>query len=126
GQHVNTTDSAVRITHLPTNIAVHCQQEKSQIKNREIAMALLRSRILDREIQRVEAERAAHRKNQVGTGDRSEKVRTYNYPQDRVTDHRIGMTRHNLSAFVDGDILDVIEALRAQDEASRMAELKES
>ncbi len=126
GQHVNTTDSAVRITHLPTNIAVHCQQEKSQIKNREIAMALLRSRILDREIQRVEAERAAHRKNQVGTGDRSEKVRTYNYPQDRVTDHRIGMTRHNLSGFIDGDILDVIEALRAEDEASRMAELKES
>ena len=89
-------------------------------------MALLRSRILDREIQRVEAERAAHRKNQVGTGDRSEKVRTYNYPQDRVTDHRIGMTRHNLSGFIDGDILDVIEALRAEDEASRMAELKES
>ena len=126
GQHVNTTDSAVRITHLPSNIAVHCQQEKSQVKNREIAMALLRSRLLDREIQRVAAERAAHRKNQVGTGDRSEKVRTYNYPQDRITDHRIGLTRHNLPAFMDGDILDVVEALRAEDEAARMAELKET
>ena len=126
GQHVNTTDSAVRITHLPSNIAVHCQQEKSQMKNREIAMALLRSRLLDREIQRVQAERAAHRKSQVGTGDRSEKVRTYNYPQDRITDHRIALTRHNLPSFMDGDILDVVEALRAQDEAARMAELRES
>ena len=96
------------------------------MKNREIAMALLRSRLLDREIQRVQAERAAHRKSQVGTGDRSEKVRTYNYPQDRITDHRIALTRHNLPGFMDGDILEVVEALRAQDEAARMAELRES
>ncbi len=122
GQHVNTTDSAVRVTHLPTGLAVHCAQEKSQIKNREIAMRLLRSRLLDREIQKYQAERAAQRKGQIGTGDRSEKVRTYNYPQDRVSDHRVGLTRHALDDFMDGDIDDVIAALRASDEAQRLAE----
>jgi peptide chain release factor 1 len=122
GQSVNTTDSAVRITHLPSGIAVHCMQEKSQTKNREIAMRLLRSRLLDREIQRVQAERAAQRKGQIGTGDRAEKVRTYNYPQDRVSDHRINLTRHALPDFMDGDIDDVIAALRASDEAQRLAE----
>jgi peptide chain release factor 1 len=122
GQHVNTTDSKVRLTHVPTGIAVECQQEKSQIKNREIAMILLRSRLLDLEIQKYEAERAAQRKSQVGSGDRSEKVRTYNYPQDRVTDHRINLTRHNLAAFMDGDIGDVLTALRAHDEAERLAD----
>ncbi len=126
GQHVNTTDSAVRITHLPTGLAVHCAQEKSQGKNREIAMQLLRSRLLDREIQRYQAERAAHRRGQVGTGDRSEKVRTYNYPQDRVSDHRIGLTRHALNDFMDGDLDDVIAALRADDEARRLAEAQAS
>ena len=124
GQHVNTTDSAVRLTHIPTGLAVHVQQEKSQTKNREIAMLRLRSRLLQIEIDKYESERAAHRKSQVGTGDRSEKVRTYNYPQDRVTDHRIGMTRHNLEAFVNGEMDDVVEALRAHDEAERLAELK--
>jgi peptide chain release factor 1 len=122
GQSVNTTDSAVRITHIPTGIAVHCMQEKSQTKNREIAMRLLRSRLLDREIQRVQAERAAQRKGQIGTGDRAEKVRTYNYPQDRVSDHRINLTRHALPDFMDGDLEDVIAALRASDEAQRLAE----
>jgi peptide chain release factor 1 len=122
GQHVNTTDSKVRLTHVPTGIAVECQQEKSQIKNREIAMVLLRSRLLDLEIQKYEAERAAERKSQVGSGDRSEKVRTYNYPQDRVTDHRINLTRHNLPAFMDGDIGDMLTALRAHHEADRLTD----
>jgi peptide chain release factor 1 len=122
GQHVNTTDSKVRLTHVPTGIAVECQQEKSQTKNREIAMILLRSRLLDLEIQKYESERAAQRKSQVGSGDRSEKVRTYNYPQDRVTDHRINLTRHNLPAFMDGDLGEVLTALRAHDEAERLAD----
>ena len=122
GQHVNTTDSKVRLTHIPTGIAVECQQEKSQIKNREIAMVLLRSRMLDLEIQKYEAERAAQRKSQVGSGDRSEKVRTYNYPQDRVTDHRINVTRHNLSAFMDGEIGELLNALRAHQEAERLTD----
>jgi peptide chain release factor 1 len=122
GQHVNTTDSKVRLTHIPTGVAVECQQEKSQIKNREIAMILLRSRLLDMEIQKYEAERAAQRKSQVGSGDRSEKVRTYNYPQDRVTDHRINVTRHSLPAFMDGDIGEMLTALRAHDEAERLSD----
>jgi peptide chain release factor 1 len=122
GQHVNTTDSKVRITHIPSGIAVESQQEKSQIKNREIALTLLRTRLLQQEIDRANAQRAAERKSQVGSGDRSEKVRTYNFPQDRVTDHRIGMTRHDIAAFMNGDLDDVVDALRAHDEAERLAE----
>jgi peptide chain release factor 1 len=122
GQHVNTTDSKVRITHMPSGIAVESQQEKSQIKNREIAMRLLRARLLDLEIQKAQAERAAQRKSQVGSGDRSEKIRTYNYPQDRITDHRIGHTEHNLDAFMDGSVGHLIEALRAHDEAERLGD----
>lgn len=124
GQHVNTTDSKVRLTHIPTGLAVESQQEKSQTKNREIAMRLLRTRLLDAEIQKYQAERAAQRKSQVGSGDRSEKVRTYNYPQDRVTDHRISLTRHNLPGFMDGDLTDVVTALRAHDEADRLSEFQ--
>jgi peptide chain release factor 1 len=123
GQHVNTTDSAVRITHKPTGISLRVDQEKSQIKNRELALKRLRSKLLEMEIERVEAERAQSRREQVGTGERSEKIRTYNYPQDRITDHRIGMTRHNLPGFMDGDIDDVVGQLRAHDEAVRMSEL---
>mgnify|MGYP001200802709 CR=1 FL=1 len=120
GQHVNTTDSKVRLIHEPTGVVVECQQEKSQTKNREIAMLLLRTRLVDAERQKYEAERAEQRRSQVGSGDRSEKVRTYNFPQDRVTDHRISLTRHNIEAFMGGDMEDVVTALRAHDEAERL------
>jgi peptide chain release factor 1 len=120
GQSVNTTDSAVRMTHIPTGIMVVCQDEKSQHKNKAKALKILRSRLLDAEIASQKAAESAQRKAQVGSGDRSEKIRTYNFPQDRVTDHRIGLTRHNLPAVMDGDIGDVIEALRAHDQAEAL------
>jgi len=120
GQHVNTTDSAVRITHLPTMTIVACQDERSQIKNRAKAMKILRSRILENMIQKQNAEEAAARKSLVGSGDRSEKIRTYNFPQDRVTDHRIGLTKHNLPAIMDGGLDDIVEALRAYDQAEAL------
>ena len=123
GQHVNTTDSAVRVTHKPTGIAIRVDQEKSQLKNRELAVKRLRSKLLEIEIEKAEAERSANRREQIGTGERSEKIRTYNYPQDRITDHRVGLTRHNLAGFMDGDIDDVLGALRQDEEAARMAEL---
>lgn len=113
GQCVNTTDSAVRLTHRPTGIVVKCQQEKSQIKNRAMAMKMLRAKLYEMEQARLKGERDADRRSQVGSGDRSEKIRTYNFPQDRITDHRIGLTAHNLPAYMDGDIEEMIAACHA-------------
>ncbi|HEY6872173.1 MAG TPA: peptide chain release factor 1 [Geobacteraceae bacterium] len=113
GQHVNTTDSAVRITHLPTGVVVACQEERSQIKNRAKAMKVLKSRILDSMLTEQNAKLAADRKQQVGSGDRSERIRTYNFPQGRMTDHRIGLTLYRLDALMEGDIGEVVDALRA-------------
>lgn len=113
GQHVNTTDSAVRITHLPTGTVVACQEERSQIKNRAKAMKVLKTRILDTILQEQNAKMAADRKQQVGSGDRSERIRTYNYPQGRMTDHRIGLTLYRLEAIMAGDIGEIVNALRA-------------
>ncbi len=121
GQSVNTTDSAVRITHVPTGIVVVQQDEKSQHKNKAKAMRVLRARVFDRERAAQEAERAARRKDQIGTGDRSERIRTYNFPQNRVTDHRIGLTLHKLDEVLSGEALDeIIEALMAEDQAERL------
>jgi peptide chain release factor 1 len=119
GQSVNTTDSAVRITHLPTMLVVTCQDEKSQHKNKAKALQVLRSRLLDMKLAAQEAERARERRLQVGTGDRSAKIRTYNFPQSRVTDHRIGLTLHRLQEILDGDLDELVEALKAAREAER-------
>lgn len=125
GQSVNTTDSAVRITHIPTGVVVSQQDEKSQHKNRAKAMQVLRARLYEAERARVDAERAAERKGMVGSGDRSERIRTYNYPQSRVTDHRINLTLYKLDEIVAGDALDeIVDALITQDRADRLAEMQ--
>jgi peptide chain release factor 1 len=120
GQSVNTTDSAVRITHVPTGVVVTCQDEKSQLKNKVKALKVLRSRLLDAKIAEQEARRARERKTQVGTGDRSAKIRTYNFPQGRVTDHRIGLTLHRLQEVLDGDLDELITALKLAREAEQL------
>lgn len=122
GQSVNTTQSAVRITHLPTGLVVSCQDEKSQIKNRDKAMRVLRARLLDKFQAEQQAELAQTRKSQVGTGDRSERIRTYNYPQNRVTDHRIGLTLHRLTDVLQGNLDEVIEALITADQVARLSQ----
>ena len=123
GQSVNTTDSAVRITHLPSGIVVSQQDEKSQHKNKAKAMKVLRARLYEAERQKAAAERAETRKSQIGSGDRSERIRTYNYPERRVTDHRIDLTLHKLDRMMDGDLDEVIDALTADDQARRLAEM---
>ena len=121
GQHVNTTDSAVRITHVPTGVVVSCQDERSQHKNKAKAMAVLRARILAHKVEEEDSKRSAERKNQVGSGDRSERIRTYNFPQNRLTDHRIGLTLHQLEGVMEGELQPVIDALVDADRAAKMA-----
>ena len=125
GQGVNTTDSAVRITHLPTNTVVTCQNERSQLQNKEQAMKVLRARLYEAELQRQEEELGTERRNKIGTGNRAEKIRTYNYPQNRVTDHRIGFTSNNLDRIMNGAIDEVIEALITEDQKRKMGVTEE-
>ena len=124
GQSVNTTYSAVRITHLPTNTVVSCQDEKSQIKNREKAMKVLRARLYEVALEEQQSQIASERKSQVGSGDRSEKIRTYNFQQGRVTDHRIGLTLHRLHEVLDGDLGEVVNSLIAHAQAEKLKDAK--
>lgn len=120
GQHINKTESAIRITHLPTGVVVECQDERSQHKNKEKAMKVLRSRLYEAELEKQQKQIAADRKSQVGTGDRSERIRTYNYPQGRVTDHRIGLTLHRLDSIMNGDLDEIIDALITTDQSEKL------
>ncbi len=122
GQSVNTTDSAVRITYLPLDLIVTCQDEKSQLKNKEKALKILKSRLYDLELARIQSEQSAEKRGQIGTGDRSERIRTYNFPQGRVTDHRINMTLYRLEDFLDGDIDEMVDALILEGESAKLAD----
>jgi len=121
GQCVNTTDSAVRLTHIPTGIVISCQDEKSQLKNKDKALKVLKSRLYDLELQKKQAAEAAERRSQVGTGDRSEKIKTYNFPENRVTDHRIKFTSYRLGSIMDGDLFELIENDIAADQAAKLS-----
>ena len=123
GQCVNTTDSAVRLTHYPTGIVIYSQTEKSQIQNKEKAYALLRTKLLDLETQRAHDEEADNRRSQIGTGDRSEKIRTYNFPQGRVTDHRIKLTLYKIDSIINGDLQELLDALMAADQAAKLIKM---
>ncbi len=125
GQCVNTTDSAVRLTHIPTGIVISCQDEKSQLKNKDKALKVLRARLYEMELEKRHDAEAEARKSQVGTGDRSEKIRTYNFPQGRVTDHRIKLTLHRLDSVMDGDLYEVIDSLIAADQAAKLSTMNE-
>ncbi len=125
GQCVNTTDSAVRLTHIPTGIVISCQDEKSQLKNRDKALKVLRAKLYELELEKAHDAEAEARKSQVGTGDRSEKIRTYNFPDGRVTDHRIKLTTHRLYEILDGDLTEVVDALTAADQAAKLAKMAE-
>ena len=122
GQHINKTESAIRITHIPTGVVVECQTERSQIQNRETAMKMLRSKLYEAELERKNSELASARKSQVGSGDRSEKIRTYNFPQGRITDHRIGLSIFQIDEFLNGGLDEMIDALNAADRAAKLAE----
>ena len=126
GQCVNTTDSAVRLTHNPTGIVIYSQTEKSQLQNKEKAFALLRSKLYEMELEKKQNEESEQRRSQIGTGDRSEKIRTYNFPQGRVTDHRINLTLYKLDKIMDGDISELLDACIAADQAAKLAKLNES
>ncbi len=123
GQCVNTTDSAVRLTHLPTGIVISCQDEKSQLKNKEKALKVLRAKLYELELERKQSTEAAQRRSQIGTGDRSEKIRTYNFPQGRVTDHRIKLTLYRLGAILNGDLQELLDSLTAADQAAKLLQL---
>ena len=120
GQSVNTTDSAVRVTHVPTGIVAACQDEKSQLKNKEKALKILRARLYDLELEKQNSQLSAERRSQIGTGDRSERIRTYNYPQSRVTDHRVGLTLHKLDAVLNGDLDEILDTCITQDQAKKL------
>ena len=126
GQCVNTTDSAVRLTHIPTGIVISCQDEKSQLKNRDKALKVLRAKLYELELEKAHDAEAEARRSQVGTGDRSEKIRTYNFPDGRVTDHRIKLTTHRLNEILNGDLTEVVDALTAADQAAKLAKMAEN
>ena len=126
GQCVNTTDSAVRLTHIPTGIVISCQDEKSQLKNKDKALKVLRARLYELERAKAHDAEAEERRSQIGTGDRSEKIRTYNYPQGRVTDHRIKLTLHKLDSIINGDLNEVIDSLIAADQAAKLAKMNQN
>jgi peptide chain release factor 1 len=123
GQHVNKTDSAIRITHLPTGLVVECQDDRSQHKNKARALAVLAARLQDRQLREQQSKTAATRKSLIGSGDRSERIRTYNFPQGRVTDHRINLTLHRIAQIIDGDLDELVDALAAEHQAEQLAEL---